>query len=184
MITYIAILRGVNVSGHRMIKMDALRKMFEELDFQNVQTYIQSGNVVFRDKNKNQKEIEKKIHKAIEEKFGFDVPVIVRDYREVKQIISKNPFLQDKTKEVSHLHLTFLSDNPEKERYNKIKVVQYQPDEFYLIDKAIYLYCTNGYSNSKLTNSFWETKLKVNATTRNWKTIKEIFNIAEKISNN
>ncbi len=178
---YIAILRGINVGGQRMIKMNALRQMFEGLGFQNVKTYIQSGNIIFTGKKEKQNELEKKIFKAIKEKFGFDVPVIVKKHKELKDIKANNPFIKDKTKDVAHLHLTFLSDNTKKENYNKIKTIHYQPDEFYLFGKAIYLYCPNGYGKSKLANSFWETKLKVIATTRNWKTIQELLTIADKI---
>ena len=183
MTTYISILRGINVGGHRMIKMDALKQMFAGIGFQNIQTYIQSGNIVFQDKKADPQKLEKKISKAITEKFGFDVPVIVKEFSELKQIISDNPFLKDKTKDLAHFHVTFLSNHPGHESYNKIEAIPYQPDEFHLVEKAIYLYCPNSYSNSKLTNGFFETKLKVTATTRNWKTTNELYNIATKISN-
>jgi uncharacterized protein (DUF1697 family) len=183
MTTYISILRGINVSGHRMIKMDALRQLFADLGFQNIQTYIQSGNIVFQDKKTDQRKLEKKIAKAITDKFSFDVPVIVKEFDELKQILSDNPFLTDNTKDTAHLHITFLADKPDQVNFDKIKDRQYQADEFHLVDKAIYLYCPNSYSNSKLTNSFFETKLKVTTTTRNWKTTNELLTIANKISN-
>lgn len=165
-----------------MIKMDTLLQLFADLGFQNIQTYIQSGNVVFQVKKTDQQKLEKKIAKAIREKFAFDVPVIVKEFDELKQIITDNPFLTDKTKDIAHLHVTFLADKPDQVNFNKIKDGQYQADEFHLIHKAIYLYCPNSYSNSKLTNNFLEGKLKITATTRNWKTINELINIAEKIN--
>jgi len=181
MTTFISILRGINVSGHRMIKMDALRQLYTEMGFSNVQTYIQSGNVVFQYKKVKLLELEKNIAKKISEKSGFDVPVIVKEYEELKLIIKNNPFLKDKTKDTSHLHVTFLSAKPDKANFEKIKEGQYQADEFHLVDKSIYLYCPNGYGNSKLTNSFFESKLKVTATTRNWRTTNELIKIAEKL---
>ena len=165
-----------------MIKMDALRQLFADLGFTNIQTYIQSGNLVFQDKQADLRKLENKIAKAITEKFSFDVPVIVKEFDELKQIISDNPFLTDKTKDIAHLHVTFLADKPDQASFNIIKGGQYQADELHLIDKAIYLYCPNSYSNSKLTNSFLESKLKITATTRNWKTTNELINIAEKIN--
>ncbi len=180
--TYIAVLRGINVSGHRMIKMNTLKKMLEELGLQSILTYKQSGSIIFTAKREKHKDLEKKISKAIEEKFGFDVPAIVKEYKELKEVIANNPFIKDKAKDAAHLYVTFLSDKTEKENYNKIIAVQYQPDEFYLFDKVIYLYCPDGYSKSKLTNSFWETKLKVTATTRNWKTTIELCKMADKIA--
>ncbi len=166
-----------------MIKMDALRHLFADLGFQNIQTYIQSGNIIFQNKKTDQQKLEKKIAKAIAEKFAFDVPVIVKEFGELKQIIADNPFLVDKEKDIAHhLHVTFLADKPEQENFIKIRDGQYQADEIHLIDKAIYLYCPNGYGNSKLSNSFLESKLKVVATTRNWKTTNELINVAEKIT--
>jgi len=180
MTTYISILRGINVGGFRMIKMEALRQLFADLGFQNCQTYIQSGNVIFQCNKTDQKALEKKIITAINEKFSFEVPVIIIEVDELKQIIANNPFLSDKTKDIAHLHVTFLSEKPEGVNVSKIINGVYQPDEFLLIDMAIYLYCPNNYSKSKLTNGFFENKLKVTATTRNWKTTIELGSIAEK----
>ena len=183
MTTYISILRGINVSGQRMIKMDALRKLYMDLKFENVQTYIQSGNVIFQSKETDSKNLEKKIAQEIFKTFSFEVPVIVMDIRELKSVVKNNPFLDDKAKDHAFLHVTFLSAEPEKEKFDKLPKEQYLPDEFELVGKAIYLYCPNGYGNTKLTNSFFESKLKVVSTTRNWKTTNELLNIAEKIRN-
>lgn len=164
-----------------MIKMDALRHLYADLGFTNVQTYIQSGNVVFQNKETRLQDLEKKIAKKIFEQFGFEVPVLVKEIEELKKIVKNNPFTSDKTKDASYLHITFISAQPDKTNLDKIKEGQYQPEEFELLDKTIYLYCPNGYGNSKLTNSFFERKLKVVATTRNWKTTNELLNIAEKL---
>ena len=165
-----------------MIKMEALKQMFVDLGFQHVQTYIQSGNIVFQTQITEVQKLEKKITTAITEKFGFAVPVIVKEISELKQIIADNPFSKDNTKDIAYLHVTFLSENPEQKNYNKLDAIQCGPDDFQLVGKAIYLYCPNGYGNSKLSNSFFETKLKVTATTRNWKTTNELYNLACKIS--
>lgn len=177
--TYISILRGINVSGHRIIKMEKLRELYADLGFKNVKTYIQSGNVVFQAKGKSNDELSLKIEKSIKENLGFEVPVIVIELKELKQILKSNPFLKDKTKDISFLHITFLSGNSNQEDLDKIINVKYEQDEFNSIKKAVYLYCPNGSGNSKLTNTFFENKLKVNATTRNWKTALELLNIAQ-----
>jgi uncharacterized protein (DUF1697 family) len=182
MTTYIAILRGVNVGSTRM-KMDALRTMCEALGFKKVETYIQSGNVVFQFKKTDIKKIQKDITEAIFTTFNFKIPVLVKELDELKQIAKDNPFIKDKTKDISFLHITFLEDIPLQNKLEKIKEGQYQDDAFELIAKSIYLYCPNGYSNCKLTNSFLENKLKVAATTRNWKTTNELIAIAERIDN-
>ena len=178
--TYISILRGINVGGQRMIKMDALRQLYASLGFENISTYIQSGNVIFLSKPEKVEVLAGVIAKKIAETFGFDVPTIVIEKADYQEMISKNPFLAEITKDPAHLHITFLSETPIQENVDKIAISQYLPDEFRMIGKVVYLYCPNSYSNSKLTNSFFESKLKVTATTRNWKTTQELMSIAEK----
>jgi uncharacterized protein (DUF1697 family) len=180
MTTYISILRGINVSGQKRITMDALKKMYEDLHFMNILTYIQSGNLVFQYIKSEQKDLEQKISSQIEKNFGFFLPVIVLNTVELKEIIERNPYLVDVTKDISHLHVTFLSSEPEQIDSEIIYKHKLPGEEFTLIEKAVYLYCPNGYGKTKLSNTFFENKLKVNATTRNWKTTTELLSIAER----
>lgn len=179
MTTYISILRGINVSGQKLIKMDALRKSYEHLGFHNVTTYVQSGNVIFTSKNTKPDELAKKIRQHIKKEFGFDVSVIVLSIDKLKQIIDSNPFVKDSSKDKSFLHVTFLSSKPDKIDFKTIEEKKLNGEEISISDKAVYLYCPNGYGKSKLNNSFLETKLKVSATTRNWKTSNELLRIAQ-----
>jgi uncharacterized protein (DUF1697 family) len=178
MTTYICILRGINVGGNRMIKMDALRQLMSELGCSNVKTYIQSGNVVFQSEATEESILTQKISEAVTAKFGFEVPVLIINATEWAEILAKNPFLQDKSKDEAFFHITFLAAVPTEENKEKIKAGKSQDDDFYILDKAVYLYCPIGYSNSKLTNSFLENKLKTTATTRNWKTCKELLSMS------
>jgi uncharacterized protein (DUF1697 family) len=180
MTTYIAILRGINVSGQKLIKMDALRKSFENLGFHKITTYVQSGNVVFTGKEAEPDVLAQTITRQINKDFGFDVPVIVLTIDSLKQIIGRNPFLKDSNKDTAFLHVTFLSAKPQKINFNTIEEKKLNGEAISFTDNAIYLYCPNGYGKSKLNNSFLETKLKVGATTRNWKTTNELLNIAQK----
>ncbi len=182
--TYISILRGINVSGQKMIKMESLRELYSGMGFQRIQTYIQSGNVVFQtdDADVDVDSLQVNIQNNISEIFGFDVPVMVFEFDHFKDMLIQNPFLNDSEKEVNHLHVTFLSAIPETERVAKMDELEYQNDRYQLIDKAVFLYCPNNYGNTKLSNNFLETKLKVKATTRNWKTSQELIRIAEAIS--
>ena len=107
MTTLISILRGINVSGHKLIKMDALKKMYEKPNFENIQTYVQSGNVIFSVKETGTKEIEKIISTQIEKEFGFNVTVIVLSAKILETIIENNPFIKDNSKEPQFLHVTF-----------------------------------------------------------------------------
>ncbi|NDK56370.1 DUF1697 domain-containing protein [Pontibacter fetidus] len=179
---YISILRGINVSGHRMIKMNALKELCSSLGFQNVQTYIQSGNIVYQHKEGSTNELSHTLKTAIEQSFGFDVPVITFTLDELTKIVNANPFLKDSSNQAEYFHVTFLSGKPEDSAFEEIKVGDYKNDKLELIGEAMYLYCPDSYSNSKLTNSFFEKKLKVSATTRNWKTTNELLRIANSIT--
>lgn len=187
MTTYITILRGINVSGKNIIKMDALRELFSDLKFQQVQTYIQSGNVVYQTKEAptsrasvNQ-ELSKKIANAIQNTFSFEVPMITIEAKDLQTCIENNPFLKDKKKDVSFMHITFLADAPQEQLFKAIDASKYLPDEIQWVGQCVYLYCPNGYGNTKLHNAFLENKLKVVATTRNWKTCNELYKIANTI---
>jgi uncharacterized protein (DUF1697 family) len=182
MSAYISLIRGINVSGQKKIKMDELRKLYEDLNFKNVRSYIQSGNILFDDKSKNQNELAKKIEKKISEHFGYDVSLFVLTPDELKDIRNKNPFVNRKDVDLSRLYVTVLLDKPDNNLTKKINSADYHPDEFIITDKTIYLYCPVSYGNSKLSNNFFENKLKVIATTRNWNTVNELIKMANESS--
>lgn len=179
--TYIALLRGINVSGQKMIKMAALTELFNALKFTNVKTYIQSGNVVFQDKGKDTGALEKKIIKAIKETFGFDVPVLVLNAGMLPAILKSNPYMKKKDTDTDKLYLTFFNGSYDKKTLDTIAAVDYKGDEFIVKDQVIYLHLPNNYGNTKLNNNFFESKLKITATTRNWKTMNELLRMAEGI---
>lgn len=183
MITYISILRGINVSGQKLIKMDALRKSYETAGFLSVQTYIQSGNVIFKSDLTNQKEVKEKITNLIRQNFGFDVPVIVLSVGQLKERIAGNPFLQQPDKNTDYMHVTFLAETTEGYDTSIIASKKATGEVIAFSNEAIYLYCPAGYGKTKLTNHLIESKLKVSATTRNWKTTTELLRIAERINN-
>lgn len=176
---YIALLRGINVGGHNIIKMEALRKVLADNGFESVKTYIQSGNIIFKLTKTTPTKLVEKISSLIEEEFKVSVPVIVFDLPYLKAVIANNPFLKDKTKEESFLHATFISDNPTTGIIEEIIANNKEEDELIVGDKVLYLYCPNSYSKSKLTNTFLEKKLKLHTTTRNWRTTLKLLEIAE-----
>jgi uncharacterized protein (DUF1697 family) len=175
MAKYLSILRGINVSGQKMIKMDALKALYESIGFKNITTYIQSGNVVFE--SKPLKNMDQIIKQKIAEKFGFEVPVIILTKEDIQSVIENNPFLKEKNIELDKLHITYLAETPTTENLSKINEYNYAPDVFIVKNKAVYLHCPKGYGNTKLNNTFFENKLKVTATTRNWKTSNELLKI-------
>ena len=182
MIKYISILRGINLGGHNKILMSDLKLLYESLYFTQVVTYIQSGNVIFEAKdNEDPSELAQKIEHAIAEKYSFTVPVIIRTVEEWAKIVSNNPFLREEGIDLEKLHVTFLSDLPSDVPLDKIKTFDYPPDKFVIMDKNVYLYCPIDYGHTKLSNSFFESKLKVKATTRNWKTLNKLLELSTQI---
>jgi uncharacterized protein (DUF1697 family) len=178
--TYISLLRGINVNGKNIIPMKDLRNLCESLNFTNVITYIQSGNIIFQDTTISVSSLETMISSAISKQFGFEVPVLVLTKETLESIVFNNPFM-NLLKDISTLHGTFLSQIPLDNLVEKFRVGIYGVDEYSLCEKIIYLHCPNGYGNTKLSNTFLENKLKVTATTRNWKTITQLLSIAENI---
>jgi uncharacterized protein (DUF1697 family) len=173
--TYISILRGINVSGQKKIIMTDLLKLYEDLGFIDVKTYIQSGNVVFNSTKKvSNALLVKQIESKINEIYGFQVPVIIRTADDLAKIIASNPF---KTESTENLYVTFLSNLPNSNHLEKLTELNYLPDEFIVIEKDIYLNVSS-YGTTKLSNSFFENKLKVTATTRNWNTVNKLLAIA------
>jgi uncharacterized protein (DUF1697 family) len=176
--TYIALLRGINVSGHHKIKMTELKQLFIELGFVNVTTYIQSGNVVFQTNLEELDKIEQQILNGIHQTFGHKIQVLVLNKKSLETIFNSNLFLQKSGIDISKLHVTLLSNEPVYEGIKQINEMTTNQDEFDIVDKCIYLYCPNGYGNTKLNNNLFEKKLKVSATTRNWNTISKLVELS------
>ncbi len=174
---YVAILRGINVSGQKKVKMADLRIYLSELNFYNVQTYIQSGNIIFEYDSDDIKFLENQIKNKIKEKYNFDVPTIVITKKEIEYVLKNNPFKIDQKNDHKKNYVTFLAKLPAKDKIEKLKEVDYSPEKFVLDGKYIYLFFPDGAGKAKLTNNFFESKLKVEATTRNWKTINKLYEL-------
>ena len=173
--TYISILRGINVSGQKKIIMTDLVKLYEDLGFTDVKTYIQSGNVVFNSTKKvSNSMLVKQIETKINEIYGFLVPVIIRTVDDLSKIIASNPY---KNETSENLYITFLSNLPNSNHLENLTELNYLLDEFIVIEKEIYLNVSS-YGTTKLSNSFFENKLKVTATTRNWNTVNKLLAIS------
>ena len=175
MTTYISILRGINVGGHKKILMADLRALYEKLGFINVRSYIQSGNVVFDNADdKSNRAIAEMIEHALEIKYKFQVPVLVRQADDLINTIKNNPFSREVDVDPSRVAVTFLESQPTSDNLLKLEGVNFLPDRFIIDGLNIYLHCPESYGNSKLSNNFFENKLKVRATSRNWKTINKL----------
>ena len=166
--TYVALLRGINVSGRNKIAMSDLRTAFEALGHADVRTYIQSGNVVFAATANATAGLEPAIEKGIATAFGLDVAVLVRTRAELATVLKRNPF-------GAEAYVTFLDVAPSRARVAELDPAQYAPDEFAVHGREVFVRCPNGYGRTKINNSFFERKLAAKATTRNWKTVTTLY---------
>lgn len=175
--TFISMLRGVNVSGQNRIHMEALKDLYAALGLVNVRTYVQSGNVVFDSEERSLSMLAKQIEAQIEQSFKIAVPVLVRTPEEFQRIRLNNPFLRVPATDPVNLHVTFLAAPPSAEQWTKLKS-RGDGDEFSAGEQEIFLLCPNGYGRTKLNNTYFERKLGLTATTRNWKTVNALYEVA------
>jgi uncharacterized protein (DUF1697 family) len=171
---YISMLRGINVGGHKRVKMDKLRASFEALGLDQVKTYIQSGNVVFKAAKSSSSALQKRIEERILKDFGFSISVVLRTAAEIANIIASNPFLKEPGIDQEKLHVMFLSEAPAPEAVKKLVEVTEAPDRCRCFGKEIYFYLPNGVSQSVLFNSPVDRILAVVTTTRNWRTVNQL----------
>lgn len=171
---YVALLRGINVSGHRLIKMANLQVMFRSMGLGQVQTYIQSGNVLFESEEEAEP-LRRRIEQQIHATFGFaDVPVVLRTAAELEQIVSDCPFPAGDLPEGESLYAALLADPPAPAAIDQLLGYTAVGDEFRLLDRTIYIRYRQSSHKSKLSNAFFEQKLGVWATTRNWQTLNKL----------
>ena len=173
MTRYAAMLRGINLGSRNRVAMPALRELFEALGFSDIETYVQSGNVVF---SATSKPSAVTIAKRIAKDLDVTSPVLIRSATELAKIVKGVPFKGDP----GTFHVTLLEDKPKAADVKAIDAERYAPDEFAVVGKDVYLRCPKGYGVSKLSNAFWEKKLGTVATTRNWKTITNLRDLTKR----
>ena len=174
--TYIALLRGINVGGQKSIKMQELAKLFESLGHTGMQTYLQSGNVVFNSAKTDPSALAEKVEKTILDKFGFEVKVIIRTMNDFSKIATNNPFLKKPQAQADKLLVTFLSHSLDQPGFELPKS---KNEDYQVKGREIYLYCPDGYGRTKMSNQAIEKKARLTATTRNWKTVNELLRLAK-----
>ncbi len=176
-------LRGINVSGQKKIKMNELRTLYESLGFRLVKTYIQSGNVIFESPDSDTSELKSKIETNIKQTYGLSVTVIIRTAGEFQHVINNNPFCGTRQEDITKLHVTFLSETPSASSLKTIDKLKDKSNEWIIAGKEIYLFCPNGYGRTKLTNNFFAKNLNLSATTRNWNTVNKLYEIVKENEN-
>lgn len=179
MATWIALFRGINVGGNKILRMKELVLLFEELDFEEVRTYIQSGNVVFRARDTSTKKIALRVEDAVAEAHGFRPRIIILSAKKVRRVMETNPF-PAASDDPKSLHCFFLAELPVTPDLQTITDLKSNGEEFVLVDKMFYLHAPQGIGRSKLAPRV-EKLLGVASTARNWRTVTKIDEIARQI---
>jgi len=179
MVTHLALLRGINVSGHNMMKMDALKSMLEKAGFKNVETYIQSGNVFVDSDEENAASVGFKIKQEIFKEFGHDVPAVVINQEDLNACFKNNPFLKEKDMDTKKLYVAFLSNTLRSENINELKISQFKPDEAVIEGNKIFIKYAVGAGKTRLDQKYIEKKLNLTATIRNWNTVTQLLKMFE-----
>jgi uncharacterized protein (DUF1697 family) len=175
---YIALLRGINVGGKNILKMADLKEALATLAFTNIESYIQSGNLIFDSNTKESFALSQQIEQLIHDTFSLSVPVIVISEDDFLQIDQEYPFAErDPTK----MHVTFLEKKVEIEAIKQLQTSKPASDDtFEIIGRSVYLLCEGSYHKSKFNNTFFEKKLQQKASTRNYKTVLKLISMLTK----
>jgi uncharacterized protein (DUF1697 family) len=177
----VALLRGVNVGGKNMLPMKDLTCLFEDAGCAGVRTYIQSGNVIFSGSQAKAEKLPGRIAKAIEDRFGYRTPVVLRRAEELGETIRNNPFLHAGAAE-NFLHVMFLASEPDPGAIAALDPDRSPPDAFVVRGREIYLQCPNGAGSTKLTNAWFDSRLSTISTGRNWRTVLKLYELATLLS--
>lgn len=176
---FVGMLRGINVGGRNIISMSALRELCESLNLENPQTYVQSGNVVFKSKEQNEAKLAATIERALERKFGFRPAVILRSACELQEVIDNNPFAARSNVDPSKLLVTFLPLDPGEEARANVRKIPVAPEELHVRGRELYINYPEGAGRSKLPIKRIEKALGMSGTARNWNSVLKLLEIAE-----
>lgn len=179
MSTYIALLRGINVGGHKKVPMADLRALHAGLGHNDVVTYIQSGNVVFDAQVEDLVSLRRGIEEAIVDEFGFEVPIMIRTPMELEGVMASSPYRASGA-EPARLAVAFLAEPPASDRAAAMDPDAFLPDEFRLSGREVFLHCPTGFGRTTLTHAYLERQLGVAATIRGWKTVTKLAALADR----
>lgn len=174
---YVALLRSVNIGGYGRIKMQDLRQSFDALGYDDVLTYIQSGNVLFSTSSRSEKAIVNAIEGRLAEDFGDSPAVLLRTVPELRRIGGASPYAKSGADPARH-HVTFLATAPSKDVLKKLELPPSGKDELVIDGREVYVHTPNGYHETKYTGTFLERRLGVVSTTRNWNSVTNLCELA------
>ena len=174
--THVALLRGVNVGGRNKLPMKALASMFRNIGCDSVQTYIQSGNVVFRADTELACRVPGLIAESIASEFGYTITLVGRSAVDLYEAVRVNPFARDGA-DVKELHAVFVADDPPSELVDALDPGHSPGDRFSVVGREIFLHCPRGLSRTKFTNAWFDSKLQTTSTMRNWRTVLKLLEL-------
>ena len=173
---YVAFLRGINVGGKNKIKMETLREMCAALGFQNVKTYINSGNVIFETAKTDDKKLAERLEKAIEKEFLLNIKVMVRTISEIENLVKNNPFAGQFEND-KDLHVFFLDEELPTEKRELLLSNNSENEQFSVQNREIFCLLRVSVLDSLIGKDYIGKKLKVSATARNWRTVNKILEV-------
>ena len=174
MTRHVAFLRAINVGGSHIVKMDALRELFEDLGFAKVETFIASGNVIFETRSKDPAALERKIEKALEETLGYEVATFIRSLSDLGAITRHQPFPQKAMASAVALNVGLLKEPLNDATRAALAKLKTDVDDFHANGSELYWICLKRQSESKLSNAVFERTLKVKATFRGMRTMEKL----------
>ncbi|MCU1292301.1 MAG: hypothetical protein JWP08_1151 [Bryobacterales bacterium] len=177
---FISLLRGINVGGHHQLKMDALRDLYRSLGFKGVQSYVQSGNVLFWSKEEDVAALAARVKHAIEKTAGFGPDIILRTCGEMETVVAGNPFAGREEISPSKLLVTFFEREPSPEAKAKVNEMSVSPEEFKVLGRELYVYFPEGVGRSKFPAVSIGRTLNVSGTARNWNTVLKLLEMARR----
>ena len=177
----ISLLRGVNVGGHNKIKMEELRGLYESLGLRRAQTYVQSGNVVFRTDARDFTRLSNRIADAIEQTFAFRPGIILRTAADLRAVIAANPFASRRDVAPSRLLVQFLASEPPADLRERVLRIESEPEEWRMVGRELYIYYPNGMARPKVPWASVERILQTPCTGRNWNTVRKLLEMAESL---
>lgn len=177
----VSFLRGINVGGHAVIQMSALRDLYASLKFDSPQTYLQSGNVLFKTSERDLSVIADRIQRAIQRQFACSPQIMLRTPGELRRVLANNPFAQRKDVPPEKLLVSFLAAKPAKDDVQTMKSLSIQPEEVHLIDRELFIYFPNGMGKSRFPWARLDKILQTSGTGRNWNSVTKILALAEQM---
>ncbi len=175
----VSMLRGVNLGPHNRIKMDALRALYESLGLRDVQSYVQSGNILYRTSKRDLEAVARQVEEAMLERHGIRTAIVQRSCEDLRGVVERNPFAGREGIDPARLGVTFLREDPGQAARDQAAALAVGPEEMHLTGREMYVYYVNGFARTKFPGVAIEKTLKTTGTTRNWNSVTKLLELSE-----